>query len=43
MDGLIAQLTRMADAMVVSNNQVASVIGADSAGDARVRTDPNTP
>lgn len=37
------QIQRVADATEASNAQVATVIGADSAGDNRVRTNPNVP
>lgn len=53
--GLTTQIQRMADALYTvggtsvadvaeqGNTQVASVIGSDTAGDNRVRTDPNVP
>lgn len=43
LDPLVAQITRVADAVETSNTQIASVIKADSAGDVRVMVDPNAP
>ena len=43
LDPLVAQITRVADAVETSNTQVASVIKVDTAGDSRVLTDPNAP
>lgn len=43
LDPLVAQITRVADAVETSNAQVASVIKVDTAGDSRVLTDPNAP
>lgn len=43
LDPLVAQITRVADAVEDSNTQIASVIKVDTAGDSRVLTDPNAP
>ena len=40
---LAAQVERVADAAIISNTQISSVIGTDTDGDNRVRTDPNVP
>lgn len=40
---VVAQLTRVADALTISNTQVASVIGEDADGETRVRTEPKAP
>lgn len=40
---LTAEIKRVADAVEASNAQVAGVIGADSAGDNRVRINPLVP
>lgn len=40
---VVTEVGRVADAMIASNAQVATVIGADVNGDPRVRTEPLAP